>query len=263
MRETFEPVLLERKAAALRVKTGNEQLEARTHDRTRTPSQLLVRAITRPVRMMLTSPIVLMLSIYCAFLFGLTYLLFTTFPGVFGETYHFSTETAGLAYLGLGVGMIISIALFAVLSDKILHQPRGGTLARPELRLILMVWSSPLVPIGFFWYGWSVQAKVHWIAPILGTTIIGIGAFLILMPAQLYLVDAFGTEGAASALAVNTVLRSLFGALLPLAGPPLYSQLGLGWGNSVLAFIGLAFIPVPFLFYKYGEMLRTRFPVNF
>ncbi|PVI02595.1 MFS general substrate transporter [Periconia macrospinosa] len=262
MRETFEPILLERKAAALRLKTGNQQLQARTHDSNRTASQLLVRAITRPMRMMFTSPILLLLSIYCAFLFGLTYILFTTFPGVFGETYHFSTETAGLAYLGLGLGMMMSILLFAVLSDKVLHQPRGGTVARPELRLILMVWTSPLVPIGFFWYGWSAQASVHWIVPILGTTVIGIGIFLIVMPAQLYLVDAFGTEGAASALAVNTVLRCLFGALLPLAGPPLYSNLDLGWGNSVLAFIGLAFVPVPFLFYKYGEMLRLRFPVE-
>ncbi|ORY11105.1 major facilitator superfamily domain-containing protein [Clohesyomyces aquaticus] len=263
MRETFEPILLEHKAAVLRKETGNSQLHARTHDRSRTPAQLLVRAITRPMRMLITSPIVLLLSVYCAFLFGLTYLLFTTFPGVFGETYHFSTELAGLSYLGLGVGMIFSIGLFAVLSDKLLHQPRGGTVARPELRLILMIFATPLVPIGFFWYGWSAQAKVHWIVPILGTMIISLGAFLILMPAQLYLVDAFGAEGAASALAVNIILRSLFGALIPLAGPPLYNTLDLGWGNSVLAFIGAAFIPVPFLFYKYGEMLRTRYPVKY
>jgi len=82
------------------------------------------------------------------------------------------------------------------------------------------------------------------------------------MPAQLYLVDAFGSEAAASALAANTVLRSLFGAFIPLAGPPLYTRLGLGWGNSLLAFIGLAFVPLPFLFYKYGERLRARFPID-
>ncbi|KAF2690099.1 MFS general substrate transporter [Lentithecium fluviatile CBS 122367] len=263
MRETFEPVLLEHRAAALRIETGDALLQARTHDRSRTPSQLLVRAIMRPMRMLLTSPIVLLLSVYCAFLFGLSYLLFTTFPTVFEETYHFSTEIAGLAYLGLGIGMVVSLGLFAVLSDRVLHQPRGGTLARPELRLILMIWAAPLVPAGFFWYGWSAQAKVHWIVPILGTVVIGLGSFLILMPAQLYLVDAFGIEGAASALAVNTVLRSLFGAMLPLAGPPLYNKLHLGWGNSLLAFIALAFVPVPFLFYKYGEKLRTRFPVQY
>lgn len=260
MRETFEPAILERKAAAMRKSTGNSQLRARTYNRDRTPAQILARATVRPLKMLL-SPIILPLSLYCAFMFGLIYLLFTTFPTVFETTYHFATDISGLAYLGLGVGMIISIGLFAVLSDKLLKQPREGTLERPELRLILMIWSSPIVPIGFFWYGWSAEKVTHWIVPILGTMFIGLGAFLILMPVQLYLVDAFGSEAAASALATNTVLRSLFGALLPLAGPPMYASLGLGWGNSLLAFIGLAFAPLPLLFYKYGERLRTRFPI--
>ncbi|KAF4633045.1 hypothetical protein G7Y89_g5082 [Cudoniella acicularis] len=263
MRETFEPVLLERKAVQMRKTTGNDQLRARTYNKDLTPWQLLGRATIRPTKMLFFSPMVFLLSVYCAFMFGLTYLLFTTFPAVFEETYGWKPDIAGLAYLGLGVGMIISIGLFAVLSDKLLHQPHGGTLARPELRLILMIWSSPLVPIGFFWYGWSANYHTHWIVPILGTLVIGLGSFLILMPAQLYLVDAFGSEAAASALAANTVLRSLFGALIPLAGPPLYSNLKLGWGNSLLAFIGLAFVPVPFFFYKYGEKLRARFPIDY
>ncbi|KAI0102475.1 putative MFS transporter [Nemania sp. FL0031] len=262
MRETFEPVLLERKTAKLRKSTGNDQLQPRTYNKDLTPGQRLRRAIVRPMKMLILSPIVLLLSIYGAFMFGLTYLLFTTFPAVFEETYGFAPGISGLAYLGLGVGMIISIGLFAFLSDKLLHQPHGGTVARPELRLILMIWSSPTVPIGFFWYGWSAESHNPWIVPILGTLVIGSGAFLILLPGQLYLVDAFGTEAAASALAANTVLRSLFGTFLPLAGPSLYNSLGLGWGNSLLAFIGVAFVPVPFLFYRYGERLRAKFPLN-
>ena len=84
------------------------------------------------------------------------------------------------------------------------------------------------------------------------------------MPISTYLVDAF-TLHAASALAANTVLRSLVGALLPLAGPKMYDSLGLGWGNSLLAFIALALCPIPVLFYKYGERIRTspRFQVVF
>ena len=83
------------------------------------------------------------------------------------------------------------------------------------------------------------------------------------MPIQLYLVDAF-TIYAASALAANTVLRSLLGALLPLAGQKMYMTLGLGWGNSLLAFIALAMCTIPFIFYKYGERIRTspRFQIN-
>jgi hypothetical protein len=46
-------------------------------------------------------------SLYCAFMFGLIYLLFTTFPAVFETTYHFATDISGLAYLGLGVGVIM------------------------------------------------------------------------------------------------------------------------------------------------------------
>ena len=69
---------------------------------------------------------------------------------------------------------------------------------------------------------------------------------------------------AASAIAAVTVLRSLVGALLPIAGPSLYKKLGLGWGNSLLGFIALALIPVPFAFLKYGERIRKdpRFQVK-
>jgi hypothetical protein len=82
------------------------------------------------------------------------------------------------------------------------------------------------------------------------------------MCCQTYLVDAY-TIYAASAIAANTVLRSLVGATLPLGGLQLYNKLGLGWGNSLIAFIALALIPVPVLFKRYGEKIRARFPVNF
>lgn len=77
------------------------------------------------------------------------------------------------------------------------------------------------------------------------------------MTIQVYLVDVY-TLHSASALAAATVLRSLFGAFLPLAGPPLYEAMGLGWGNSTLGFIAVALIPVPFLFIRYGERIRKN-----
>jgi hypothetical protein len=77
------------------------------------------------------------------------------------------------------------------------------------------------------------------------------------MPVGTYLVDAF-TKYAASAMAANTVLRSLGGALLPLAGRRMYAALGYGWGNSLLGFIALAMLPVIWIFIKYGEHIRTH-----
>lgn len=77
------------------------------------------------------------------------------------------------------------------------------------------------------------------------------------MAVQTYLVDAF-ERYAASALGANMVLRSLVAALLPLSGRGLYESLGIGWGNSVLAFLGVAIIPIPVLLYIHGERLRQK-----
>lgn len=77
------------------------------------------------------------------------------------------------------------------------------------------------------------------------------------MPSQLYLVDLFGSAGAASALGANNLTRFLASTFLPLAGPRLYATLGYGWGNTLLGFLALAFVPAPVLFYRYGERLRA------
>jgi hypothetical protein len=76
------------------------------------------------------------------------------------------------------------------------------------------------------------------------------------MSAQAYLVDAF-TIYAASALAATTIMRSVMAAVLPLAAPRMYAALGIGWGNSLLAFLALACLPVPFLLLRYGEKMRS------
>jgi hypothetical protein len=84
------------------------------------------------------------------------------------------------------------------------------------------------------------------------------------MPTLTYLIDAYNVY-AASAVAASILLRSLGGALLPLAGGPMFLALGMGWGSSLLAFISISMIPVPIIFLKYGERIRqkTLFNVEF
>ena len=76
----------------------------------------------------------------------------------------------------------------------------------------------------------------------------------------MHLVDSFNIY-AASALASNSLIRSIAGAFLPMAAFPMYNSLGIGWGNSLLGFLALALVPVPWLLLKYGEYLRKTFPV--
>jgi hypothetical protein len=125
-----------------------------------------------------------------------------------------------------------------------------------------MMWFPPVIGLGFFICGWTAYYRVHWMAPIFGTFIVGFGSFFMIMPSQLYLVDLFGSEAAASALGADILLRSMFGAFLPLAGSHMYSTLNYGWGNTLLGLLALAFAPVPILFYRYGEWLRCRTTVT-
>ena len=75
------------------------------------------------------------------------------------------------------------------------------------------------------------------------------------MSTQAYIVDAY-TIFATSGLAATTIMRSVMAAVLPLAAPKMYAALGIGWGNSLLAFLALACVPIPFLMLKYGEQMR-------
>lgn len=256
LRESYTPVILEKKARRLRKETGNDALRSKL-DRGLTPGKAFSMAIVRPVKLLFLSPIVLILSTLMAVVYGYLYLLFSTITIVFEFQYGFSQGTVGLSYIGIGVGMFIGLAIFGTLSDRILKAKAGSGEMKPEYRLPVMFPGAVAIPIGLFLYGWTAQYGVHWIAPIIGTGFVGLGLIGTFMPITTYLVDAF-TIYAASALAANTIWRSLVGAILPLAGLPMYAKLGLGWGNSLLGFISLALLPVPILLTRYGERIRTN-----
>jgi multidrug resistance protein len=265
MRETYEPVLLERKTARLRKETGNPDLKSKL-DPGISKKDYFILSIVRPTKMLIFSPTILIFSIYMAIVYGYLYLLFTTLTLVFESIYHFSQGSIGLTYLGIGIGSLMGLAIFGSISDKLskrLTAKHGGQM-KPEYRLPPLIPASIFIPVGLFWYGWSAEKHLHWIMPIIGTSFVGLGMIAMFMCIQTYFVDSF-TVYAASAIAANTVLRSLVGAFLPLAGPSMYKALGLGWGNSLLGFIAVLMIPVTVLFYWKGEAIRThpRFQVKF
>lgn len=75
---------------------------------------------------------------------------------------------------------------------------------------------------------------------------------------QTYIVDAFANY-AASALAANNLIRSLAGGLIPLGGLDMYHTMGMGWGNTLLAFLSIVVGLVPLTLYKYGEGWRSKY----
>ncbi|KPM42776.1 hypothetical protein AK830_g3786 [Neonectria ditissima] len=257
MRESYAPVILARKADRLRKETGNNRLRSKL-DSGISNKELFKRCIVRPTRLLIFSPISTVFAVYLAVVYGYLYLLFTSVSYVFQDSYGFTTTTIGLVYLGLGIGSFIGMSWFAWDSGREVQKHINDM--KPEVRLKLLPVAAVIFPIGFFVYGWTAHYETHWIAPILGLAIIGISNLLCFMCICVYLVDAY-EQYAASALAANTIIRSIAGAFLPLCGLKMYDALGLGWGNSLLGFIAVLLIPVPFVVIRYGERLRKNYEI--
>ena len=119
LRESYAPVLLARKTARLIKETGNTDLKSKL-DTGLTPREVFVRAIVRPMKLLVLSPIVLLLSLYMGVVYGYLYLLFTTFSVVFEQQYHFSSGSVGLSFLGIGIGSLIGLFITGTTSDRIL-----------------------------------------------------------------------------------------------------------------------------------------------
>lgn len=176
MRESYAPIVLRRKVQRMEKESGNEKLRSKL-DSGLPPREIFLRAIVRPTKMLLFSPIVFLLSLYMAVVYGYLYLLFTTITALFEQSYGFSQGSAGLAYLGIGIGMMLGLVVFGATSDKVvtyLTNKNGGE-RKPEYRFPHMMIGATMIPIGLFIYGWSAEYRVHYIVPIIGTGFVGMG----------------------------------------------------------------------------------------
>lgn len=147
LRESYPPVLLERKTKRLRKQTGNQELRSKLASPF-TPREVFKMSIIRPMKMLLFSPIVLALSTFMAVVYGYLYLLFTTLTGVFESTYHFSSGAVGLTYLGIGLGSILGLVVFGAVSDRIVKAKSAAGEMKPEYRLPPMIPGAWAIPIG-------------------------------------------------------------------------------------------------------------------
>ncbi|KAL5508004.1 hypothetical protein ACEPAH_5622 [Sanghuangporus vaninii] len=264
LQETYAPFIQIKRAQQQIKQTGEKTLEHDVLlDQHKDFAHVMWVNMTRPFALLFGSFICFILSLYMGLTYGYYYLMFATFPQLFPENYGFSTGLAGLAYLGPGVGFCLSTAYGAYVADGIYQRlvAKNGGVAKPEMRIPPLIIASCFVPIGLFWYGWSAQAKVHWIMPIIGAGIFGFAMMGTFLPIQLYLVDSF--RYAASAMAAATVIRSVMGFAFPLFGQQMFDALHAGPGYSLLA--GLAIIigiPFPIWIYYCGEKIRLRSDLN-
>jgi MFS transporter, DHA1 family, multidrug resistance protein len=258
--ETSASNILFRRTQRYRKLTGNLTLKCQPEIDAEgmTGSEIVQMTLIRPFTLSFTEPIVFLLNFYIALIYALLYLWFESFPIVFIGIYNFSLGKLGLAFLGILMGAFVTIPPFFWYLYKY-QEPlfnEAGEI-KPEYRLPPAFVGAFFIPVCLFWFGWSSRASVHWIMPVIGSGFFSIGAFLLFISVLAYLGDAY-PKYVASVYAGNDLVRSSFGAAFPLFANAMYTKLGVGWASSLLGFLSIAFIPIPFVLYFYGEKIRRR-----
>jgi hypothetical protein len=182
------------------------------------------------------------------------------YPLIYTGLRGWSAGFTGLAFVGIGVGTMLAIVTEPLARRIVNAHKKDAATGRvpPEASVSIICLASFLCPIGQLWFSWtSVPITIHWIWPILAGIPFGAGNCLVFIYASNYLAGSYGIY-AASALAGNAVVRSFTGGTLPLAGPSMYAKLTPQWAGTLLGLVQVALIPIPFVFYKWGDRIRSK-----
>ncbi|KAF2832735.1 MFS general substrate transporter [Ophiobolus disseminans] len=259
MEETYPPVVLINKASELRRRTKNWGIHAKQEEIEVDFKELIVRNISRPMRILFTEPIVLLITIYMSFIYGLLYLFLTAYALVFQGIYHWSAGISGLAYFGMVAGEVIAFIVIILTNPRYIKKlEANNNVPVPEWRLPISMVGGVLFAIGLFWFGWSgYTGNVHWTAPVLSGLFTGFGIFSIFLSLLNYIVDAY-LMFAASAIAANTFMRSIFGGVFPLFATFMFEGMGVQWAATLLGCVALVLVPMPVVFYLFGKRIRAK-----
>ncbi|KAJ8690886.1 hypothetical protein PTI98_012282 [Pleurotus ostreatus] len=262
--ETYVPVLLKRKAQRVRKSTGNTKYYAPLEKVNSSVFGKILVSCYRPFQLILYDRMALLLDVWNALILGILYLTFQAFPIVFERGHGFNMQETGLSFLGIGLGMLIAIFTQPFWNRRFARQSLiyDGN-PPPEARLIMGQVGAILVPISLYWLAFTTYSHVHWIAPIIASVPFGSGIYFVFMSTFTYLVTAYRPI-AASAMASNSSMRSMFAAVFPLFAGAMYNRLGTVGATALLAGLTTIMAPLPFIFYKIGYRLRqqSRFAVH-
>ncbi|CAK7266411.1 hypothetical protein SEPCBS119000_002015 [Sporothrix epigloea] len=276
--ETSTPNILLRRARRLRKATGSDRFRAPSelanfNDRgeedtdgkpQKTPRQkalaVLVDALIKPIEITIKDPAVLFVQVYSAIVYGIYYSFFEAFPLVYPVAYGMSPGQVGLVFTCILVACILGVAMYClyiyfVLNPKIV---RTGQFPPNEDRLIPAMLAAFGPTAGLFIFGWTAAyaPAVPWIAPTIGITLYGATVFVVLQCIFVYIPLSYPMY-AASLFAANDFTRSALATGSVLFGRPLYLNLGIGRGTSLLGGLSSIGIIGIWLLYFYGARLRA------
>ena len=209
--ESYGPVILVEKAANLRRLTRNWGIHAKQDEVEVDLKELLKKNLSRPIRILFTEPIILLVTIYLSFIYGLLYLNLTAYGLVFGQVYGWQPGVSGLPYFGLIIGVLFGfLSVLATQPGYVKKLKANNNIPVPEWRLPLTMvggivfaagklrlqcWIRLLADdgnAGLFWFGWGGYMKsTPWIVPTLAGLFLGFGIYTVFLQCLNYIIDAY------------------------------------------------------------------------
>ena len=256
--ETSASRILQLRARRLRYETKNWALHSKADENRINLHTIVYVYLLRPWKMIVQEPILALLTAYMSYIYGVIYLLFQAFPYSFAQERGWSLGVSSLPFVSFIFGIIMGTGVMAYSTATnfkrayILH---GAPV--PEERLPPMILGAVVLPIALFWWAWTSFPSITWVPQVISTAFIGMGMLVTFWQGMNYIMDVYGPLSN-SAIAINTFVRSIAGAVFPIFAPAMYHKLGVRWATSLLAFLCLAFLPAPILFYKYGKRIRAK-----
>ncbi|KIY50669.1 MFS general substrate transporter [Fistulina hepatica ATCC 64428] len=256
--ETYVPVLLKQKAERLRKETSDSRYWAPIEREGKHLGHAILVSCYKPFQLLLFDRMALLLDIWTALVLGILYLAFQAFPIIFEDVHGFNMQMTGLTFLGIGIGMLCALASQPFWNKRFREEAaKSGGHPPPEVRLLNGQVGGLFISIGLFWMAFTTYKSVPWIVPIIASVPFGMGICLVFASVFTYLVTAYRPI-AASAMAANMALRSVFAAAFPLFAEAMYDKLGTVGATALLAGLTAVMAPLPFVFHKIGARLRKR-----
>ena len=193
LEETYPPVVLVQKAAELRRRTKNWGIHAKQEEIEVDFRELVTKNFSRPLRILATEPIVLLLSIYMSFIYGLLYLFLTAYPIVFQRIHRMNPGVGGLPFFGMIIGQLSAGVVIVLLQPGYNRKlTANNNIPVPEWRLPPVIAGGVAFALGLFWFAWSgYRRDVHWIVPTLSGLLSGFGLLSIFLQSLNYIVDVY------------------------------------------------------------------------
>lgn len=237
-------------------------VNAPTAKETPSPSlkQRLTTALKLPFTYLLEEPLVMVVCLYTAILYGMLYGLLGAFPYAFIDIRGLTRLNTSWMYLSILLGFIIGAAFIGcLLQDRQFKRAWDNGTYTPESRIGPASWGSFAVPVGLFIFAWTApfSQEVHWLGPCVGMAVFAFGMQLTFNSWLSYLGDAYGPNSA-SAMAAATFSRSMLGAAFPLFMKDLLRGMTLQGAMSMFAGISIPLSVCGLLFVKYGARIRAK-----